>query len=123
MHTRRSFWLPTVLLALLSLTFLGCSKDDSGPTNPGPGGTAFDSGDLLFGQQFERVFSTAGHFGYHCRRHSGMTSTIHVVAGGADTLMVLMSGNTFLPQGPDVKPGGLVRWRNDDGATHTVTSD
>ena len=122
MQKRRSFWLPTLSLVLLSLVGSGCSKDDSGPTGPGPGSSSFHSGDLLFGQQFVHTFPTAGHFGYHCNRHP-MNSTIHVEVGGADSLVVLISGNTFLAQGSNVKPGGYVRWRNDDTVPHTVTSD
>lgn len=40
---------------------------------------AWDSGALLAGRTFDRVFSTVGDFDYHCAIHPTMTGTVHVV--------------------------------------------
>lgn len=42
----------------------------------------FDSGELAAGQEFTRVFPTAGRYAYHCTIHSFMRGVVQV---GADT--------------------------------------
>jgi len=125
MNIRRSILLAAATLTFVTLASTGCSKKDSGPTGPG-GGTVFDSGDILNGLGFQVVFTTEGHFNYHCEKHPVMQSTIHVVTGGPDTLHVNIVNSTssgFDAQGVSVRPGGRVIWTNISGVTHTVTSD
>ena len=118
----------SILLAGSSL--LGCSKSTS-PTNPygggtmgGGGGTAFNSGTLNAPASYVHVFPTSGAVGYHCNFHvsMGMTGTVSVMAGGADSAVVTGSGTTFTPASVTIKPGGYVHWKITSG-THTVTSN
>jgi plastocyanin len=120
----------SVLLTGASL--LGCSKSTS-PTSPSTGGlpggggsgdTPFDSGSLTAPATFVRVFPTAATVGYHCTFHAnmGMTGTVTVVSGAADSAVVSASGISFVPASVSIRPGGHVRW-NVTGGTHTVTSN
>ena len=112
----------------LSLLVIGCS--DSNPTGPyGGGGTGggsngFNSGSLAAPAQYVRTFPTAGTVGYHCNFHvsMGMTGTVTVVAGAADSAVVTASGMSFAPAAVSIKPGGYVHWKV-TGGTHTVTSN
>jgi plastocyanin len=107
----------------------GCSKSTS-PTNPyggggmTSGGTAFNSGTMNAPATFVHVFPTAGAVGYHCAFHvsMGMTGTVTVTAGAADSAIVTASGTSFVPAAVSIKPGGYVRWSVTSG-THTVTSN
>jgi len=121
-RVRRS---PVVAIALLAvpLALGACSKDSKSPTNPGTP-KELNSGDLAQGGSYAHVFASAGTYPYHCARHSSMTGTVTIAGGGADSVLVNISGFAFSPQGtPAVKPGGTVRWLNGDSAPHTVTSD
>jgi plastocyanin len=121
----------SVLLAGSSL--LGCSKSTS-PTNPYGGGStgdgtnsgnaAFNSGTLNAPATFVHAFPNAGTVGYHCIFHvsMGMTGTVTVVSGAADSAVVTASGMSFAPAAVSIKPGGFVRW-NVTAGTHTVTSN
>ena len=107
---------------------LGCSSDD-GPTypdvpSPGPGNTPFNSGLMTAPASYVRVFPSAGTVGYHCIPHAsmGMTGTVTIVAGAADSAVVTASGMAFAPNTVSIKPGGYVRW-NVTGGTHSVTSN
>ena len=129
MHIRRSILLAAATLILVTVALTGCSKKDSGPTGPGSSVT-FNSGNILSGLGFQFVFATEGHYAYHCAIHTQMQSTIHVVAGGLDTLHVNIANSTssgFQPVAvggeTNVRPGGRVIWTNVTGQTHTVTSD
>jgi plastocyanin len=116
----------TVILSGLAL--FGCSNNDNptyggGPTG-GPVGGAFDSGSMTAPAQYVRTFPTAATVGYHCTFHRsmGMTGTVTVVAGAADSAVVTASGTSFAPATVSIKPGGYVHWKV-TGGTHTVTSD
>jgi plastocyanin len=105
----------------------GCSSSDSGNkvTNP-PTTEPFESGTLGGGATFVHTFATAGSFGYRCRFHAIMTGTVTVAGGGADSALILIVNRTVPFPAPSVgslpiKPGGYVRWVNNDGTGHTVT--
>jgi plastocyanin len=121
-----------VLVIVAGSSLLGCSKGTS-PTNPygagstggsGASNTPFDSGTLNAPATFVHVFPTAGTVGYHCTFHVslGMTGTVTVVAGAADSAVVAASGTSFTPSAVSIKPGGYVHW-NVTGGMHTVTSN
>ena len=124
MNIRRLILLAAATLILVTVALTSCSKQDSGPT--APGGALLNSGTIPSGAGFQFVFNTEGHFAYHCAIHPVMQSSIHVIAGGLDTLRVNIvnsSASGFQPQGANVKPGGRVIWSNIDSRGHTVTSD
>ena len=120
----------TAILGALAL--LGCSTTYS--TNPYGGGStgggsssgnaSFDSGRLDAPAHFAHAFPTAGTVGYRCDFHAsmGMTGTVTVAAGAADSAVVTATGMSFDPSTVSVRPGGIVRWNVTEG-THTVTSD
>ena len=121
----RRNWMAFAVVAATVVAFAGCSDDDDDPYNPGPNPPAgFDSGTLNAGASFSRTFSTAATIGYHCTFHRsmGMTGTITVVGGGADSALVTASGMVFTPATVSIKPGGTIRW-SVTGGTHTVTQD
>lgn len=125
MNTRRSIPLAAATLLFVMLGILGCSKSDSGPTAPA-GGTSFNSETIAPAGGFQFVFTTEGHFAYHCAIHPAMQGSVHVIAGGLDTLRVNIANSTasgFQPLGANVRPGGRVIWSNISSANHTVTSD
>jgi len=114
-------------LVVAGLTAFGCSNSDNPTYGGGPtGGTGggFDSGSMTAPAQYVRTFPTAATVGYHCTFHRsmGMTGTVTVVAGGADSAVVTASGTSFAPATVSIKPGGYVHWKV-TGGTHTVTSD
>ncbi|HEX4936852.1 MAG TPA: hypothetical protein VFV33_26905 [Gemmatimonadaceae bacterium] len=112
---------PLLLLAL-PLAIASCSDDSSGPTTPNLP-KELNSGTLAAGVGFQHTFASAGSFPYHCTIHPSMTGTVTVAGGGADSVFVNIAGNAFAPQAATVKPGGTVRWKNNDGVPHTVTSN
>lgn len=119
----RTLFGPLALASLLALT--SCSKDSSSPTSPGGGSTKeLNSANLAQGGSYAHTFANAGTYSYHCAIHTSMTGTVTISNGGADSALVHITGFAFAPQSaPAVKPGGTVRWVNDDSAPHTVTSD
>ena len=119
-------------IVVAGAALLGCSQSTS-PTSPSGGGstggsgsanTPFNSGSLNASAQFIRVFPTAGTVGYHCNFHvaMGMTGTVTVAAGEADSAVVTAGGTSFTPQTVRIKPGGYVHWKLTDGP-HTITSN
>lgn len=129
MKAKRIIFLATAAASLFVLGFalFGCSGDD-GPTDPygggNSGGTAFNSGSMTAPATYVYTFPTAGTVGYHCTFHRsmGMTGTVTVVAGAADSVVVAANALTFAPAAVSIRPGGYVRWNVTVG-THTVTSD
>src|SRR5262245_21309308 len=128
-----------VVLLLAALGVAACSQSGS-PTAPSGGGNSgggisgggagpqFNLGPFARGQSAEVVFPGDGTFGYHCIAHQdmGMTGTVQVDAGGADSVLVQIgaSGFSFAPSTAHIKPGGHVRWVNASSLTnHTVTRD
>ena len=118
--------LAPVLVALPGM-LPGCASKDKG-TNVTQTTEPFESGDLTTSpgptSTFVHIFGAAGTFSYRCRRHGGMTGTVTVSAGGADSAVVPIAGFAF--QAPTagsfpIKPGGYARWVNGDGTLHTVT--
>lgn len=115
--------LAPLLLLAVPLALGACSDDsDDGPTNPGVT-LELNSGTLAAGVGFQHTFASAGTFPYRCTIHPGMTGSVTVANGGADSAFVNIAGNAFAPQATTVKPGGYVRWKNNDGVPHTVTSN
>ena len=117
-----SLLVPAVLAPLVLVS--GCSKSDKG-TNVVQVAEPFESGDLNTTSPtntFVHIFGTAGVFDFHCRHHGGMTGTVTVAAGGADSVIWPMGSNAFgtPTPGSTVKTGGYVRWVNSSGV-HTVT--
>jgi plastocyanin len=130
----RAGWI--LALALVFVALGGGACNSSSPTSPyggggggGGGGTTFNLGPFGIGQSASFTFASAGTFGYHCIPHRamGMTGTVQVDAGGADSLVVQIgpgNGLTFSPASAHIKPGGHVRWVNASNLTiHTVTND
>jgi plastocyanin len=130
MRPNRSVLAIAVVSTILAASaMVGCN----GPTSPygggstggsGSGGTAFNSGSLNAPASYVHVFASAGSVGYHCNFHRsmGMTGDVSVVAGAADSAVVMASGTSFTPATVSIKPGGYVHWMVTSG-THTVTSD
>ena len=110
------------VVALAGFALFGCSDDDDDVTNPTP--TGFNSGTLNAGASYSRSFPTAATIGYHCifHRSMGMTGTVTVAGGGADSAVVTASGMVFTPSTVTIAPGGSVRWVMSNGP-HTVTQD
>lgn len=121
------FALP-LAFGLLGLVALGCSSEDS-PTDGGGGGGSLEmnSPNLSNGQSYLHVFSAAKVVPYYCKFHgasggSGMAGVITVTAGGTPSLHeVEINSSTFPDLTVDV--GDTVRWTNNTGLAHTVTSD
>jgi plastocyanin len=119
-----------VSLVVVGFALIGCSGND-GPTSPydggngsGAGGGAFNSGTLSAPAHYVRTFLTADTVGYHCTFHRsmGMTGTVTVVTGAADSAVVTASGTSFAPSAVSIRPGGYVHWKVTEGI-HTVTTD
>ena len=109
----------SILVALAGLV-PGCGSNDKG-TNVVQISETFDSGDLHnVNDTFVHTFPTAGTFPYRCKNHAGMTGTVSVVAGSADSVIVHITNNLFSGDSP-IKPGGYVRWNMDVAGHHTVT--
>lgn len=108
-----------------ALALSGCSKDKS--TNPTATAKELNSGDIVNGATYAHRFFSAGTFNYHCARHSTMphaSVTVSDAAAAGDTLETpTISGFAFHPDTFTIHTGGKVTWTNQDGATHTVTSD
>lgn len=87
---------------------------------------AFDTDDIdEFGGEAELTFDTAGDFEYFCRHHPEMEGVVHVVPGGPDPVTVtILPGPpmAFSPTEITVGIGGTVKWINNTGTHHTVTS-
>jgi plastocyanin len=116
-------------VVLAGSAVLGCSNSNSptyggSPGGSGGGNTPFDSGSLTAPANYVRTFPTAGSVAYHCTFHvsMGMTGTVTIVAGAADSGVVTASGTSFAPPAVSIRPGGYVHWKV-TGGTHTVTSD
>jgi plastocyanin len=116
------------LLFAFTLLFLfallpGCGSKDSNPAPTAPVAEPFESGDLLTGTTFVRTFANAGSFSYRCRFHNGMSGTVTVATGGADSARIEITSNAFgapVAGSLPIKPGGYVRWLNLH-ITHSVT--
>ena len=106
-----------------------CSKsNNSSPTNPGGGTTKeLNSGTINgSGGGYQHTFPAAGSFPYYCTKHgTGMAGSVTVSAASTtDSAVVLVGpGLAYNPSSITVKPGGHVRWSNNSGADHTVTSN
>ena len=125
---RLRLFVPVPLVLALCALISGCSSKSNKATNVVTVTEPFESGDLgtvAPGNTFVHTFTTEGVFGFHCRHHGGMTGTVTVAAGGADSVIWPMGpGNLFGTPSPGstVKPGTphYVRWINSSGV-HTVT--
>ena len=83
----------------------------------------FNSGNMFKGNEFNFTFTKAGTFPYHCNYHSGMTGKIIVPSGTNPNLFqVNITGFAFDPLFLTIPVGASVTWKNNDAATHTVTS-
>jgi plastocyanin len=87
---------------------------------------AFDSGDISPGGTYWFSFNGAGPHTYHDALYPSMKGTVYVTPGprcpyGARVVTIV---NGFSPATVDVwRPDATICWSNDDGGTHTVTSD
>lgn len=104
-----------------------CSKKTTAP--PGGGGTPeLNSGSIAAsGGSFQHTFATAGEFPYHCSLHAAMTGNKVTVSSTSVNPSAVVNindatSNGFAPKTVDIQPGGFVRWVNNDGVAHTVTS-
>lgn len=121
---RARYAAPLLMVGVLAWT--GCSGDKS--TNPAPGASLeLNSRDLVPAAQYPHRFFTANLFPYHCSIHPSMTGTITVAdaAPAGDTLatVTIGPGMAFNPAAVTIHTGGKVTWVNNDGTTHTVTSN
>lgn len=57
-----------------------------------------------------------------CSKSNGSNSTTPPGGGGGNTTTISVYGMAF-PASTTVKVGTVVKWMNNDGYTHTVTSD
>jgi plastocyanin len=89
----------------------------------GSGGPELGSPLLGNGATYQHTFASAGTYPYHCSIHTFMQGTVIVSAGAPASASVAIQSFTFSPSTVSVAPGGTVTWTNNDGASHTVTSD
>ncbi len=142
MNVRKQHWPVLVGLAVLSAVLIvNCSSNSNNPyygsnngmgsggNNTGGGGTAreFASGNLVYGQSFTHVFTTAKSIPYYCRYHGGpggqgMHGVITVTAGGTPTKQTYSISAIALPS-PQLHVGDTFVWINNTMMTHTVESD
>jgi plastocyanin len=120
--------LSAVMLVLAVAVTGACSKSSNKVTNPNPGpAKELNSGNIGPGGNFVHTFNTAGVFGYHCSIHPVMVGDVTVQAGSPTTPVAIsiqnMTATAFNPGSITVGPGTQVTWTNNDGTTHTVTSD
>ena len=92
----------------------------------------FDSGDLGPGSTYFFTFDKPGSYAYHEELLSWLTGRIEVASappppwvecGTGTTRVDVNLGYGFAPQVINVAPGTTVCWKNQDGWTHTATSD
>src|SRR5207247_10227811 len=104
-------FVPALILvpALIATPVLlpGCSSK-SERTNPVTTAVQepFESNDLAPSSVFVHTFTTLGSFSYRCRIHGGMSGTITVTSGGADSVTVSIAGIAFGAPSSAVKLGG-----------------
>ena len=133
-HNLKSRSLIPLLVLTVALAAAACGSGGGyggggggNPTGPGGNGGApkeLNSGDIRPGGTFTHRFTTAGTFNYHCIHHSVMRGSVVVSAAALDTLVnVSIVSYTSPFHGATVKPGGRVRWTNNNNMTHTVTSN
>src|SRR5262245_16451510 len=124
----------SLALALFAAFLASCSNssDSTSPAPPVTGPTF----NLAFpvpgpaanpGTSNKLIFRDVGAWAYRCIPHgsSGMTGTINVVVGAADSAFVQVgAGNalSFSPATVTIDTGGYVRWANVSNMTiHTVS--
>lgn len=95
------------------------NKDDMTHTVTSDNGL-FDSGDKNLNETFTHLFDSLGTFSYHCNTHSGMTGTVIVTRV---TVNVSIQSSAFYPASQVISKGTIVKWTNNDGMDHTVTSN
>jgi plastocyanin len=124
MRSRRRLT-PLATLALIAMVALvaSCSDKATNPTGGGGGGGTkeLNSGDILNGQSFVHTFANAGTYNYHCVHHT-MSGSVIVHDGQPMSATVTIGASSYSPTPAHVAPGGTVTWNN-NGPTHTVTSD
>jgi len=128
MSPRHVLRMSLVVFAAFALAGNWACSSKSSPTAPGGGGGGvtkeLNSGDIVAGATFQHVFSTAGSFDYHCIYHGAMTGTVVVSASAPGSLVDVSITSSSAPfPGATVKPGGTVKWTNNTGVVHTVTSN
>jgi plastocyanin len=136
-ESNRRLGLSLVLLTVLLAAAASCGSGGGGyGSSPGGGyggggggggggGTKeLNSGDIHPGATYTHRFATAGTFNYHCIHHAVMTGSVVVNSAALDTLVnvSIVSYTSPFPHAT-VKPGGRVRWTNNNNMTHTVTSN
>jgi plastocyanin len=115
-------------LSVVSLVFAlavvaACASNDDGGTTAPPV-LELNSGVLGGGAVYNHVFANVGSYPYHCEIHGGMRDTIVVEASSPNAaLAVSITGSAFVSSSSSIQPGGTVTWTNNDGISHTVTSD
>jgi hypothetical protein len=131
---KKSPLIPALLLVVGLAAAASCGSGGGygggNPTGPGGGGGAgggakeLNSGDLGFHETYTHRFATAGNFHYHCVHHPMMTGNVVVTDAALDTLVNVSIVSSMAPfPGATVKPGGRVRWTNNNALVHTVTSN
>jgi len=125
-------WVSVVLLTVLLAAAPSCGGSGGyggGGSPTGPGGSSggpkeLNSGDIAPGGTYIHRFAKAGTFHYHCIHHSVMTGTVTVNDASVDTLVNVSIVSYTAPfHSASVKPGGRVRWTNNNNMVHTVTSN
>jgi plastocyanin len=105
-----------------------CTLETGNPNCPGvtcsgSGGPELNSPVLGSGAVYAHTFAALGTYNYHCNIHTYMRGTVIVSSGGPASASVSIQNFSFSPSSVTVGPGGTVTWTNNDGVSHTVTSD
>ena len=127
---KKNAFIPALLLATGLAVAISCGGSGYGggggnPAGPGGGGSKeLNSGDIRPGGTYTHRFATAGNFHYHCIHHPMMTGSVLVSDAALDTLVNVSIVSSMDPfHAASVKPGGRVRWTNNNSTVHTVTSN
>lgn len=99
-------------------------------SNDPTAGTVFDSGALLPGGTYRKVFTGTGKYPYFCQPHEflNMKGAVSIVSPAHKRIDVQANDNLitqsffFSPSSITAAPGDTVRWTNVGHTTHTATS-
>lgn len=85
-------------------------------------GGLWNSGNLANGQSYQRPFSSAGTFPYHCAIHLSMKDTLTVISAPTFDYEISIGDNFFNPAVIRINVGQTIRWTNNGLMDHTSTA-